>query len=450
MAYATFYITLKFDYKFFLTYYCNNRIREYPYLLNKMMRILIYLLFLVWMSIQSLSIFAQDVTQILGFHLTKGRKTSRIPIKVVNNLILIPIEVNKTYTLNFILDTGCHTPILLDHQLSYLFDDVQKRVVPVKGLGPNEAVDAEVVMNCSFDLPNITAHQMSLVILPENTFDVSSHLGTPVHGIIGYDLFNNFIIEIDYINEWIQFHHPKKKIKRKKFESFPLTFEATKPFIHAKIWLDDTESIEGNLMLDTGASYPLTLVQDTSHIQLPSPNLQAYLGTGLSGDLNGHIARSKGLTFSSFEFEDIITAFPDTTSVRHILSNSQRKGTIGGEILRRFRVVFDYPHQQLLLKKNSRYRAAFEYNKGGMLIQASGKDFKIFTIKNIDPNSPAAKSGLKKGDQILKINGMPHSQITLNEIYNMLNLTKSGRNVRFHILRGSKIFKMKMKMESSI
>jgi len=417
------------------------------FLMNKLVAYgLLSVFFLV-----SYSSHAQDNLHFLGFHLKKGRKSERMPITVVNNLVILPITINNTFTLNFILDSGCHAPILLDHQMTYFFSFDQMRTIPIRGLGPNEEFEADVVMNCVFDMENVTANGVSLIILPENTFDISAHLGVPVHGIIGYDLFKNFVIEIDYIGEWIRFYHPKKKIKRRGFENFPLTLENTKPFINAKISLDDSKVIDGKLMLDTGASYPLTLIQDTvSKIMLPSPNLQAYLGTGLSGDLNGHIARSKSLQLEHFEFENIITAFPDKASIRHIVSEDQREGTIGGEILRRFRVIFDYPHQRLLLKKNGRYRSAFEYNKGGILIKAKGKNFNTFIITEIDPGSPAEKAKLQKGDQIIEVNGKVHSEITLNNIYNMMNVTKSGRMVRFTILRGTKIFKVKVKMVSSI
>lgn len=416
-----------------------------------MSKLVAYCLLLGVFFSYSYPIYAQNNIQFLGFHLKNGRKSERMPIKIVNNLIILPITINKTFTLNFILDSGCHAPILLDHQMTYLFPFEQMRTIPIRGLGPNEAFEADVVMNCVFDMENITANNVSLIVLPENTFDISAHLGVTVHGIIGYDLFKNFAIEIDYVGEWVRFYHPKKKIKRRKFESFPLALENTKPFINAKISLDDGEIIDGKLMLDTGASYPLTLIQDTvSNIHLPSPNLQAYLGTGLSGDLNGHIARSKSLQLEHFEFENIITAFPDQASIRHIVSENQREGTIGGEILRRFRVIFDYPHQRLLLKKNNRYRSAFEYNKGGMLIKAKGKNLNTFIITEIDPDSPAEKAKLQKGDQIIEVNGKAHNEITLNNIYNMMNVTKSGRTVRFTILRGTKIFKVKVKMVSSI
>jgi uncharacterized protein YqiB (DUF1249 family) len=43
---------------------------------------------------------------------------------------------------------------------------------------------------------------------------------------------------------------------------------------------------------------------------------------------------------------------PDEFSIQHVNLVEDRKGSVGGEIMRRFTVVFDYPNQKLYLKKN--------------------------------------------------------------------------------------------------
>ena len=49
-----------------------------------------------------------------------------------------------------------------------------------------------------------------------------------------------------------------------------------------------------------------------------------------------------------------------------------RIGSVGGEILKRFTVVFDYQNEQMYLKKNKDFNAPFNYNKSGIKIQHNG------------------------------------------------------------------------------
>ncbi len=59
--------------------------------------------FLIFFSI---NIFAQD-----GFHFEGKNKKITVPFKLLNNLIIIPVEVNGV-RLNFLLDTGVEQSIL--------------------------------------------------------------------------------------------------------------------------------------------------------------------------------------------------------------------------------------------------------------------------------------------------------------------------------------------------
>lgn len=49
--------------------------------------------------------------QNLGFTIADGRQRVDIPIEVVNNLIVVPVILNETLPLKFIVDTGVRTAI---------------------------------------------------------------------------------------------------------------------------------------------------------------------------------------------------------------------------------------------------------------------------------------------------------------------------------------------------
>ncbi len=78
-----------------------------------------------------------------GFELQNGKKFEKVNFKLINNLIIIPIEVNGA-KLSFILDSGVSKPILFNVSGQ---DSIQLRNVSeitISGLGAYPTVAAGV------------------------------------------------------------------------------------------------------------------------------------------------------------------------------------------------------------------------------------------------------------------------------------------------------------------
>jgi hypothetical protein len=63
---------------------------------------------------------------------------------------------------------------------------------------------------------------MSLYVILDEEFNISSHVGIPVNGVIGYHLFKNHPIFIDYVSKKITVYENSDVVKKKirKFEEF--------------------------------------------------------------------------------------------------------------------------------------------------------------------------------------------------------------------------------------
>ena len=76
-----------------------------------------------------------------GFGLPNGKKFEKVNFKLINNLIIIPIEVNGA-KLSFILDSGVSKPILFNVSDQ---DSIQLRNVSeitIRGLGDGDPIKA--------------------------------------------------------------------------------------------------------------------------------------------------------------------------------------------------------------------------------------------------------------------------------------------------------------------
>jgi len=187
-----------------------------------------------------------------NFILRKGNK-DRINFKLIHNLIVIPVEINGA-KLSFLLDTGISKSIIFN--FLNLREDLQinqAESIYLRGLGEGKAVEALKSRNNIFRIGKAININQDIYAIFDPSLNFAPRLGVPIHGIIGYDLLKDFVVEVNYSNKYIKLHDPDtyKPKKCKKCKSLPIEFHNNKPYIIGSI------SINGNskqvkLLIDSG------------------------------------------------------------------------------------------------------------------------------------------------------------------------------------------------------
>lgn len=67
-------------------------------------------------------------------------------------------------------------------------------------------------------------------------------------------------------------------------------------------------------------------------------------------------------------------------------------------------MIFDYSHKQIVLESNAASAAPFPVDTSGLILEASGTNFKTVAIRHVLPNTPAAAAGMQEGDIPLSAN----------------------------------------------
>jgi len=392
--------------------------------------------------------------QVLGFALEEGRKRARIPIEINNNLVVIPVVVNGQLPLKFILDTGVRTAILTEKIFSDILNLTYSRKYSVGGPGGKKVVEAFVTNNVTLDLPpGVHGEGHALLVLEEDYLELRNYLGVDVHGILGYELFSRFIVSIDYERKELVLSRPDRFRPRRRYVSLPITIEDTKPYIVTNVTMNDSTTASAKLLIDSGASHGLILEPDSDEkLGVPKAHISSIIGRGLGGVITGQIGRIKSLELGKFEVEKVIANFPDPNSYMDTLKVSRavaRNGAIGGEILSRFRVVFNFPHEKIYLRKNASFRKKFYYNMSGVTIKAIGSGLKVFEITNVRVNSPAEKAGVLEGDHVITINGVTASELDLNGVNAYFNM-KPGKRIVLEVDREGKRMRKEFYLENQI
>jgi predicted aspartyl protease len=378
-----------------------------------------------------------------GFFLAGGRNVTRIPFQLHSNLIIIPVQVNGSDTLRFILDTGVSTVILTDpHALTKGALQLTRKV-KIAGAGEGDVLTATVAIDNFLSVAHLRATHQNIVVLDSDILRLSEYVGTPIHGIFGYEIFNNFVVEIDFQAREITLTRPDKyRYRRSKGDKYPLDIQDTKPYTDITAMLDDGHTMPLRVVLDTGAGHAL-LLDRSRHpeaIPLPQKVIRAQLGRGLSGVINGSLGRIQKLSFGKHEVIDVLTSFPDSMAFgMKLLNASERQGNVGCELLRRFRVTFNYSEKYMLLKPVKRLlRESFEHDMSGLELRAKGVGFRTYIVDKIVQNSPADQAGLSEGDELVYINNSPTSTLTISDIYKILQKGE-GKEVSVFIRRSGQM-----------
>jgi len=169
----------------------------------------------------------------------------------------------------------------------------------------------------------------------------------------------------------------------------------------------------------------------------------------------------------SFEIERPNVAYLDSISTMYARSLKTRNGSLGGNILRRFKIIMDYPNKKITLKKNSSFKDDFYYNMSGIELVHEGKtlvkelqqnsfrltdsesssggskivfDYSynyvlkpIFKIEYVREDSPAEKVGVREGDLLLEINEKPTHNYNIDQIVSFFYA--ENKNVKILVAR---------------
>ena len=408
--------------------------------------------FLLLLFLFSHSSFSQDpvknfsVAKPLGFVMPEGVKKVSIPFEVYNNLIVIDVILNGSLPLKFVLDTGVRTTVLTEKTLTDVLNLTYSRKITIPGAGGKKLVDAYVVNNVSLNVGRIHGSGHALLVLETDLFQLKNYLGVNVHGILGYELFSRFVVDLNYDNKTITFHAPSTFKIRGRFVELPISVEDTKPYIEAHFIIRGSEPIKGKFMMDTGASHTMMLDgRSSDDIYVPEPSIATTIGRGLAGDIFGDVARVDKMWVDKYVFEGVIASFPDPDSYEISLEDNFRHGTFGGGMMSRFRIIFDFVHSKIYVRKAKGYRQPFEYNLSGLIIKAVGLYLREYEIDNVREDSAAEKAGLKFGDEITRINGSSTKDLSLEEVTGMLSY-KVNKNIRMVIRRDGQMLNIKYKL----
>ncbi len=286
--------------------------------------------------------------------------TMTLPFRMVNNLILMPVQINGSDTLQFILTTGLENSIICELEKDRVISLKRAGEIKVLGIGPGQKTDAILSKGNHLKVGDLTIPDQDFVILSNNSWQLSRKMGTRIHGLLNMKAFEEYIIAIDYDQRQLILYQPgffNQHMDLDGYTSFRLDIGGI-PCIMATIETLKNGARPVKLMLDTGAGHALTL--DT----LPEDSIaegcrEGYLGFGINGNIKGKVGRLKGMDIGPYHLQDVPVFYPDPLAVLPGRAGWEPNGSLGAELLRRFNLIIDYPGNKLHMQANTHYEDEF-------------------------------------------------------------------------------------------
>jgi len=367
----------------------------------------------------------------------RGVKKVEIPFEYENNFIIVQVLFNDVFPLKFIFDTGAEHTILTQREITDLLQINYERRFTIIGSDLSTELYAYLARGVKLKIHNLLALNRSILVLEEDYFRFEEYGGINVQGIIGADLFRQYIVKIDYRRKMITLYDPAHfEPPKGHFKEFPIEIERHKPYLMANTSLTKDTILRGKYLLDTGASISLLLYTNTnSAFDLPERLIRSKIGMGLGGFLQGFMGRVNGIEIGGNNLEGVITNFQELSGKVDTAFTNNRNGIIGNQILNRFEIIIDYIHGKLYLQPEKNIRQKFQYDKSGLILAASGTNLNVFTVIDLVENSPAVEAGIQVGDEIKRINGLPTAVMHLSDIIRRLQ-GKAGKKIKLYLTRG--------------
>lgn len=232
-------------------------------------------------------------------------------------------------------------------------------------------------------------------------------------------------------------------------------------------------------MIDTGLSDALWLFSKDLDFEKVPPVFEDFLGTGINGDVYEERGKIPSFVLGKTLLNEIKVAYPAVKFFDSLALEKNRLGSIGAELLSRFKVLIDYPNKQLMLKPTHKTSDPFYYNLSGIELAYEGNQIvkqrlpsverkgstgndgieillqdryrlsfhPALKITYVRPNSPAEYAGLRSGDILIQINGRKIHEMSLEKVLAILQ-KEPGEKIKLTVKRENHLRKFTLRLQS--
>ena len=256
-------------------------------------------------------------------------------------------RVNGSADLRILLDTGVATMFVIDRTQAETLNLKLIEGYQVQGSGRARS-SAAVAKDVTITLPGITLEHIDAITMSQYKPDA----GKERDAILGCEFFKNFIVLMDYQKKIMNVYDTRAYEDKGTFEMVAVSFKEGLPYVRAKVGLSSDQAIEAEFHLDSGsgiaAQFQFRFVTQ-NRLLARFPELQIGTTVGEGGEIKTAFVSAESVEVGSLKLLSPLIGL-EMESSGSLVSN-QSPGWLGAPIFKGSKVVFDFPHQRILLEK---------------------------------------------------------------------------------------------------
>lgn len=329
----------------------------------------------------------------VSFHLPPRRTSMAsaqtvLPATLVSNFLVIETPAGKHSSYHFIIDTGSSVT-LVTPDLVKRFGGKPSANPPMRVRGANgeiKLLDPVILKRLQLG----AARFEGVHALTHDLNDLSNHLGIHIDGVLGFPLFRDTLLTLDYLHSKVIIA-PYGVPMAQPGVTVPFNNEQNTPLIPIQLGAESLIAL-----VDSGSDAPLSLNTVGLHPTFLFGPRSGVLMASLAGDHLGMTGRlAQPLTIGAYAIDNPIVNVTDELS------------SIGGGLLRHFIVTFDQKRNQVTF-----FRPTYDPIHIPS-VRSTGLSFTkvpaYWRVAAIVTGSAAERLGVQAGDLCTRINGEPVS-----------------------------------------
>ncbi len=343
--------------------------------------------------------------------------TCTIPVEVYRNTIWIQVKVNGSAPQSFLLDSAAGRSVVARPTAEKLGMQIIEMGEQANATPSEKPVRMAASPNVEFDIggAKFTTHAAVIGMeVPDAIY------GRRMEGVLGGDFLSKFVVELDWEQRVMKLYDPAGYKYSGTGQTLPILFTGKNPSIRGRVRLGG-KTVEGNLLIDSGAASTLALSAPLVEEQGLLKAVEAAGGRLIEGETVGAgggaanaSTRAEWLEIGTYRIAGPLTALSKAKSGS--MAKGGFDGYIGCNVLRRFRVILDFGRLQATFEPNAQLGDPDEADGTGMRIWARGADLRSYYVRSVVPGSPAQEAGVQAGDALVSIGSEAAGSLTMEQI----------------------------------
>lgn len=277
---------------------------------------------------------------------TLSRKGSKAKFRLAGGaqpLILLPVHVNGRGPYDFILDTGAGTSLLSSELAKKIGLDI---LGSKDGQSAGGKVSVSLAKVDSFSVGDTKIADVDVGIV--DLSQIGKTIGANIDGDLGYNFLKHFRVTIDYEQCEIGFEDPKRFESIRGSGKTEILFrlaDPAKPLILLDVYANGAGPFQ--FALDTGTSTTAITPELAKQLGVTGSPIGAGTTAGAQVQVTAGVLESFRLGGAKIDNMPVVVA--DFFAMLSNAIGAKLDGIVGYNFLRNYKVVIDYPNEQMRL-----------------------------------------------------------------------------------------------------